>query len=579
MKKKIICGLLACAIFVSVAALPMVAYAADAGTAPATTPVTTAEDGLWHVSDNMLTVLKAMEGFAATPYYDYKQWSIGYGSHCPDSMVTHYQQNPISYEDAEKLLREELTGFEQKVNQFIKENNLQHITQNRYDALVSCTYNIGDGWMTDPDGNLRKGVLSGDGGSYLAYTMMLWSTAGGQYILLPRRIREAYMYVRGEYTSTAASKYDDEYFRYVFMDANGGKVNYYVHGFYTPDPSEIRTKITSAPTGPDESGAIVTYVLDGWYTERVGGTKVELLDGSMASGSVLYAHWKTPSGTPVDIDNKNSGLNLKVTVTSNGVNVRTGPQTYFRSVRKANSGDELIINELSVVGSRTWGRSGDEWICLIDSGGEHYTNLNDCFPITGTVKSNDVYVRYGPGENKPIAGTKYIGDKVTITRLVSDGEQMWGELDGAFYIPMSAVSLPGDEPVKATVTFKMDDGSLISETQYALGAEVTPPQVSAKPGEGDDVYVFAGWDKEVTACTGDAVYTATFNLERRVGDINKDGVINDQDAIYLLRHVWFSSLYPFNGTKDLNVDGNVDDQDAIYLLRHVWFADMYPLPQ
>ena len=579
MRKKIICGLLACAIFLSVAALPMVAYATDAGTDPTATPAPASEDGLWHVSDAMLTVLKAMEGFSATPYYDYKQWSIGYGSYCPDSMVSHYQQNPISYEEADSLLREELTAFEQKVNQFIKDNDLQHITQNRYDALVSCTYNIGDGWMTDPDGNLRKGVLSGDGGSYLAYTMMLWSTAGGQFILLPRRIREAYMYVRGEYTSTAASKYDDEYFRYVFMDANGGKVNYYVHGFYTPDPSEIRTKITATPVGPDESGAIVPYVLDGWYTERVGGTKVEILDGNIASGTVLYAHWKTPAGTPVDIDNPSTGLNLKVTFTSDGGNVRSGPQTYFRSLYKANSGDELTLNEVKTAADRLWGRFGDNWICLVDIGGKNYTNYNTIFPLSGTVKVNDIYVRYAAGENSAIAGTRYIGDVVTITNIVSDGTQMWGEFDGAYYIPMSAVALPGDEPVMATVTFKMDDGSLISETQYQLGAAVTPPQVAAKPGEGDDVYVFAGWDKEVTACTGDAVYTATFNLEKRVGDINKDGSLNDQDAIYLLRHVWFSSLYPFDGTKDLNVDGIVDDQDAIYLLRHVWFADMYPLPQ
>ena len=46
---------------------------------------------------------------------------------------------------------------------------------------------------------------------------------------------------------------------------------------------------------------MVTYVFDGWYTAREGGTKVEVLDDSLINGAILYAHWKTPEGTPVVI--------------------------------------------------------------------------------------------------------------------------------------------------------------------------------------------------------------------------------------------------------------------------------------
>lgn len=577
MKKKVICGLLACAIFIS-AALPMVAYATDA-TDPAATPAPTADDGLWHVSDNMLTVLKAMEGFAEYAYWDYEQWSIGYGSKCPDDWD---RSKPISREYAEQLLRGELDYFEQKVNQFISSNQLQHITQNKYDALVSCTYNIGAGWMTDSDGNLCKAVLSGDVGSRFAYSMLLWSKAGGQYILLPRRIREAYMYIRGEYTSTAASQYQDDYFRYVFMDANGGKVNYYVHGFYTPDPTGIRTKITSAPTGPDESGSIVTYVFDGWYTQREGGTKVETLDSAIASGSVLYAHWKTPSGTPVTMPQPDAGIRLKIKVIRNGVNIRSGPQTYFAKMGTANNGDEMTITDMRVAGGREWGRFGDSWICLNDSN-TAYTNYNEVtaalFPAQGVVTANGVNVRSGASTDKSVVATKNKGDVVTVKRWVSDGERMWGEIEEGF-IAMSYVSLGNEEeePEKATVTFKMDDGSLISEKEYTIGEEVVAPQVSAKPGEQDDVYIFAGWDKEVTACTGDATYTAVFNLEKRVGDINKDGRKNDRDVVYLLDHMLFQEDYPFAGTTDLNADGRFNDRDIIYLLDHILFPEDYPLP-
>jgi glycerol dehydrogenase-like iron-containing ADH family enzyme len=56
---------------------------------------------------------------------------------------------------------------------FIKDNNLQHITQNKYDALVSITYNLGDGWSKEMNGNLRKAVVSGDNGSIFAYSLIL----------------------------------------------------------------------------------------------------------------------------------------------------------------------------------------------------------------------------------------------------------------------------------------------------------------------------------------------------------------------------------------------------------------------
>ena len=66
------------------------------------------------VSDELLRVLKQLEGFSPYAYWDYKQWSIGYGSECPEGMETYYQSNPISEEYAEELLRGELDYFDQR---------------------------------------------------------------------------------------------------------------------------------------------------------------------------------------------------------------------------------------------------------------------------------------------------------------------------------------------------------------------------------------------------------------------------------------------------------------------------------
>lgn len=682
MKLKVICWLLACAIFISTTALPMDVYATNAeatagqateptteteateATTEATTPTeqTKPDDGLWHVSDEMLAVLKKMEGFYNTCYWDYKQYSIGYGSRCPEPMGAHAngQSHTITDAYAEELLRGELDYFEREVNDFIKEKSLT-VTQNQYDALVSFSYNCGANWTSETTGYFHKGVLSGDLGSEFVYGMFLWSTAGGQYVLLPRRICETYMYVHGVYDYKLSWYYENDQYRYIFMDGNGGKVNYYVHGFDVNDPTAIRTQFTSAPTGPDESGAIVTYVLDGWYTQREGGTRVDILDRTITSGTVLYAHWKTPAGTPVTIPSVDTGVDLKVTVTSDGVNIRSGPQTYFASLGKVNKGDELIINEVRTAGGRQWGRAGDQWICLVDTDGKNYTDYNDLigklFPIWGKVTADAVNVRSGAGTGNSVVGQKNKGDQVLVKRWVSDGERMWAETDEG-YIAMSYISFENDDPaekemvsitvqqkpnklnylhkteqldltgasilitfndgssqvltvtpemvsgfdntkvgintvtvtleglttefnveiIKAKVIFQMEDGTLISQKEYLIGDTVELPKDPEKPGDKNGTYIFTGWDKEVTVCTGNAVYTAVFKLVERVGDINKDGKINDRDAVYLLGHTLFADLYPFEGTADMNGDGKVNDRDAVYLLGYTLFPNLYPLP-
>ena len=78
-------------------------------------------------------------------------------------------------------------------------------------------------------------------------------------------------------------------------------------------------------------------------------------------------------------------------------------------------------------------------------------------------------------------------------------------------------------------------------------------------------------------CTGNAEYMAVYELVYPVGDIDRNQRIDEDDAIYLLRHVVFPDKYPIFCVPDFDANGKVDEDDAIYLLRHVVFPDKYPL--
>ena len=77
------------------------------------------------------------------------------------------------------------------------------------------------------------------------------------------------------------------------------------------------------------------------------------------------------------------------------------------------------------------------------------------------------------------------------------------------------------EPIPAkhtpyTVRFVDHDGSVLSEKVYQYGDEVETPPDPVRPPDREYFYTFAGWDKEITAVRGDAVYTATYGAASRL---------------------------------------------------------------
>ena len=61
-----------------------------------------------------------------------------------------------------------------------------------------------------------------------------------------------------------------------------------------------------------------------------------------------------------------------------------------------------------------------------------------------------------------------------------------------------------------TVVFKNYDGTVLSTATYHYGDTVEEPSAPTKPSDETYDYGFSGWDKAVTTCDGDKIYTAQF---------------------------------------------------------------------
>lgn len=98
---------------------------------------------------------------------------------------------------------------------------------------------------------------------------------------------------------------------------------------------------------------------------------------------------------------------------------------------------------------------------------------------------------------------------------------------------------------------------------------------------------YAGTESQWQSLTidegNDCLTTAVvyYNGERSQDyDLNLDGVLDSEDAVYLLLHTMFGeAFYPLSGTPaDVDGSGLVDQNDAVYLLLHTMFGDaFYPL--
>ncbi len=309
----------------------------------------------------LVDTLKSMEGFSSQPFWDYAQWTVGYGTKCPDDKLEEYKKNGITHAEAQALLEKELNKAENAINKFTATYGLT-LKQNEFDALVSFTYNCGTGWTQETDGYFNTAVRNGDKSNAFLYGMLLWSTAGGEYILIDRRMCEANMYINGEYRAPNAggTLYPDN-FRWVFLDGNGGNTYYEIYAFDSDNPQPINAALRTTPTGTDKNGKEFSYTFAGWYTAE--GQEITKLDNTVARGQRLYAKWVDPEGKALPMPSK-IPLPTQVVVTATNVNLRSGPSTDYTKVGSVTQDAVLTLTEVTLTDNYYWGKTNNGWLRL-----------------------------------------------------------------------------------------------------------------------------------------------------------------------------------------------------------------------
>lgn len=375
-------------------------------------------------SDACIQMIQDTEGFQAIPYWDYAQWTVGFGTCCPDEDLDRYKKEGIPVEEAQALFEQQLAKFESAVNKFIDKHSLT-LSQQQFDALVSFTYNLGTGSLSKTTYTIVEAVLNGATENEMIYAFSIYCMAGGEFLpgLMRRRMAEANMFLNGEY-----SEYPPESFCYVLYDANGGVRDASAQGY--------DSNLAAVPLSrPSRSG----YTFVGWYTQAEGGTKVTSLDETTA-GMTLYAHWEkgvTEADTPTE---PVEGMN--VTVLGSVVHVRSGPGKDCGITGQVYAGEILTVTGTTESDGILWGKFSGGWICLdhtnyydIVSSGSQEPEVQEPLqvPVYATVVNPDgVTVYNGPHTTYPQLKTLSEGKVILIEEYICFAGYDWGRYEGGW---------------------------------------------------------------------------------------------------------------------------------------------------
>ncbi|WP_400210792.1 InlB B-repeat-containing protein [Candidatus Methanarcanum hacksteinii] len=176
-------------------------------------------------------------------------------------------------------------------------------------------------------------------------------------------------------------------------------------------------------------------------------------------------------------------------------------------------------------------KHGNVW--LITKSKDSLPNNNTSLSLVGTddavtldyVAGNKVDVNFGNVKiEAPYASysgmvVRIYTDTTEVLTITSNPDNLIIKSHGpndvsySFVMPNQDVILTGNQPIKYTVTFVNDDGTVLKTTQYVAGtsaSSIVMPENPTKEADTQYTYTFSGWDPEIADVTGNVTYKATY---------------------------------------------------------------------
>lgn len=355
-----------------------------------------------------IDLIKEAEGFSQYKYWDYSQWTIGYGT----GVGADEYPDGITEEEAEQLLKDALGTYEGYVNKFADKYDIE-LKQNQFDALVSLSYNMGNIWSAYDDFDLKNYLIDGsEKHSFLEIAKGFgeWRKAGGSVLqgLVNRREEETKLFLSDRTDS------DSEIWR----------VN-------TESGINLRE---DAGTSAEKSGFLM-------YNTIYEVTEKKMCDGSLwgktyADGKEQWCvldFSKYMVGGPIDYEggSENTGKSEKWRITSeNGVNLREGPGLGYKSLDVLDYKTEFSVTNTVEADEHIWGKTKynnkDGWVALTYA--ERVSDQEfDAAVLTGIyLKSEPEKKKYNEGDMLSLEGIEVVakysdGTEKTVTDFTVDG--------------------------------------------------------------------------------------------------------------------------------------------------------------
>ncbi len=251
--------------------------------------------------------------------------------------------------------------------------------------------------------------------------------------------------------------------------------------------------------------------------------------------------------------------------------------------------DDPIKNDLAVF--RVFPSDGSSWARI----GVNATNTVN--PKNNPVTSQDgyAYVIQQSGTAAGACSSNASGKSMSSSIKDNNGFYMTrlGAADEGYFVELKVPMNSSTLKEKASIRLSFGAIDVNGANVYEYGASGTydpvvtvklsstvacghrfTQKVTAEPSEG-----VAG--SRVFVCDGCGETLSSVELPAlplpMAGDVNGDGVVDSDDAIYLLRFTFNPDSYPLHASGDVDGSGSIDSDDAIYLLRYTFNSDLFPI--